>query len=202
MTQLSLYAQHVQRWKAGCGSDQCGGKKVVLARGQVPCDVLFVGEAPGPSENVVGQPFIGPAGRLLDEIIRQATADLPTKFRFAFTNVVGCMPAHQESVKKFDEPDDEQVEDCTPRLLEFIGLAKPRLLVMVGKTAADWLTAGYKHSIPHGVPNTLGMMHPAAILRGNEAQKTMSVQRCVINLADKLEALAANPDMADDPIPF
>jgi uracil-DNA glycosylase len=62
------------RWAAGCGADDCcrRGTRVVLFRGSVPCDVLVVGEAPGESENVLGRPFVGPAGQLMDKIMARA----------------------------------------------------------------------------------------------------------------------------------
>jgi uracil-DNA glycosylase len=69
----SKYSLFEERWKAGCGHSACErATKICLARGQIPCDVLFVGEAPGPSENILGQPFVGPAGQLQDRIISDA----------------------------------------------------------------------------------------------------------------------------------
>lgn len=70
---ISLFQAHCERWKSGCGSDYCSrAMKRTFYRGAIPADILFVGEAPGKSENVIGQPFIGPAGKLLDRIISNA----------------------------------------------------------------------------------------------------------------------------------
>lgn len=70
---LSPYQQLVEDWKA---CTRCylhlGRRKVVLARGQIPAEVLFVGEAPGEAEDTLGKPFKGPAGQLLDHIIRRS----------------------------------------------------------------------------------------------------------------------------------
>jgi uracil-DNA glycosylase len=68
---ISPFRQHVENWKNGCGSSICEGARKCIARGSVPCDVVFVGEAPGHSEQTLGQPFVGPAGQLLDDIIRK-----------------------------------------------------------------------------------------------------------------------------------
>jgi DNA polymerase len=159
---------------------------VVHYRGDVPCKVLFVGEAPGPSEDVVGVPFIGPAGSVLDQIRRRA---LPTDIPVGFANVVGCIPL-DEAGEKFKEPGDDQVEACRPRLEELIRIASPRLVVMVGKTAEGWLTPGYKHSIKvkEGT-RFVAIIHPAAILRGPPAAKNLSIQRAVIQVRDAYEAL-------------
>ena len=201
---LSLFASHVERWKNGCGSDQCDPKKkkVVLARGSLPCDVLFVGEAPGESENVLGVPFAGPAGRLLDQIIQASLGGVETTYpdsthdtrplRVAFTNVVCCIPRDPENpLEKWTEPEDEQIESCRDRLEEFIGkVAKPRLVVMVGKVAEHWLTQGYKHSIK--IPETcktVAITHPAAILRAPTVQRDFAVQRCVVTLSNAVEDL-------------
>jgi uracil-DNA glycosylase len=62
---------------------------VVLCRGRLPCDVLFVGEAPGVSEDVLGRPFVGPAGKLLDTIVERA---LDGQYDCAMTNLVACIP--------------------------------------------------------------------------------------------------------------
>lgn len=75
---ISLYQQHCERWKNGCGSDQCDrANNVVLAKGSIPCDVLLVGEAPGISENQLGYPFAGPAGKLLGEIVKNTLKSPP-----------------------------------------------------------------------------------------------------------------------------
>jgi uracil-DNA glycosylase len=69
------WAEFLQGWGRGCGSNLCPlARKVVLARGTLPCDVLFIGEGPGVSEDVTGRPFVGPAGSLLDHIVNTALA--------------------------------------------------------------------------------------------------------------------------------
>jgi uracil-DNA glycosylase len=73
MPRVSPFAIHCDKWSRGCGSPACSrASSVCHYRGDLPCDVLFCGESPGESENVLGFCFVGPAGMLLDDIIAEA----------------------------------------------------------------------------------------------------------------------------------
>lgn len=184
---ISIYQSHVAKWRdcTACDLHRTRGR-VVLAKGKIPCDVLFVGEAPGFSEDTVGLPFIGPAGRLLDEIVALSGIN---KFRLAFTNVIACIPKKEDG-DKVVEPPDESIEACSVRLKEFVAIARPRLIVQVGKVAQDWLTPGYKHSMQfHETIPMVFISHPAAILRAREDQKGYQKQRAVIALRDAVDLL-------------
>jgi uracil-DNA glycosylase family 4 len=184
MTKVSLFQQHCERWKDGCGASICEGARKVFCRGRIPCDILMTGEAPGESEDTVGLPFIGPAGKLLDHIVKQA---IPSSLRVAFTNIVCCIP-REEDGRKATEPDDDSILACQPRLVEFVEIAKPKLIVCVGAMARDWLSPGYAHSapIPRSIPR-IDVTHPAAILRASIAMKGLMVQRVVANLRNAVE---------------
>lgn len=142
----------------------------------------MVGEAPGPSENVIGRPFVGPAGHLLDQIVSRAAGG--PSLKMAFTNLVGCIPLDENS-DKFLEPPPESIAKCAPKLRELVTMADPKLIVWVGKLAGK-----------HG-PKSLGrterksveIMHPAAILRANVAGQGLMIQKCVVILSDALEGL-------------
>lgn len=170
---------HKEKWGKGCGSCQCEGKRVVLGRGALPADVCFVGEAPGESEDVLGVPFAGPAGSLLDQIIKDSFKTFPSP-RLAFTNIVGCRPV--DASGKVQKPDDEQIKACELRLMEFLVLCHPRLklLVRVGDVAEKWCP------LPENVV-VVDIAHPASILRGSEANRGLAVQRCVVQLRDAWE---------------
>lgn len=180
------WSEYKEKWKDGCGSPECErASRVVLARGSIPCDVLFIGEAPGVSEDVLGKPFKGPAGKLLDQIILLAFEEFKDSKReptYAMTNIVGCIPLNEEG-RKVGEPDVDCIERCAPRLQDFLALVSPKLIVMVGKMSSDWLDPKFKNPVklPEGVP-TLKMTHPSAILRMNVAQRGLAVQRCVVDL--------------------
>ena len=166
--------------------------KVVLYRGNIPADVLFIGEAPGQSEDTLGQPFRGPAGRVLDDILRDAKSELlelnGKTFTFALTNVVCCIPeitAGDIESGDFDEssqlgirdPTKAEAEACNPRLLEFVALVKPRLIVRLGKVSAA-STADLVAEAP-----MRSLIHPAAILRmENPSAQRDAFDRCVARL--------------------
>lgn len=174
----SPYRRHVARWRNCRQCELCNQRRlIVFARGKVPCDVLFVGEAPGASENCTmqadgtGKPFVGPAGKLLDYIISQS---LPDGTRYALTNLVACFPkvAKEAGV---NEPPEEAIMACQDRLQQFIDLCSPTVLVAVGKLAAKWVEADV--AIPH----------PAALLRLDVSQKGLAIQRAIVVLADAVE---------------
>jgi len=169
------YQEHKDTW-SGCEEcDLCETrKKMVFARGVIPCEVLFIGEAPGASENLIGQPFVGPAGKLLDKLIQRAWSEYGVKT--CFTNLVCCVPKKKGT--KIGEPSVESIEACSERLLEFVSLAKPELVVAVGKLAA-------KH-IPDSVVS-IDILHPASILRMDVSQQGLAQQRVVVSLQDAFE---------------
>lgn len=159
--------------------------RVVLAKGKIPCDVLMVGEAPGPSEDVHGEPFVGPAGHLLDTILREAGAE---SFRLAFTNLVACIPMAEEG-DKFAQPPKESIQECAPRLRSFAEMCRPKLVVMVGALAAKWFTKivpvdqnGHTSTSRH----TCEIIHPAAILRMDISQQGLAQQRAITTIEDAL----------------
>lgn len=172
---MSAWTDHVERWKDCTACPLCSQRdRIVLARGVVPADIVFVGEAPGVSEDTLGLPFMGPAGHLLDDIIDRA---LPAGTRYAMTNLVACFP-QEAKARGENEPDAEDILACRPRLLEFIDLCHPRLVVRVGRLAGDWCEHNAYGKVRGA--EVCDITHPAAILRMPLAQKQMAVQRCVV----------------------
>lgn len=190
---ISLFSEHCDRWAVGCGSPICRGATKCFARGTVPSDILFIGEAPGESENALGAPFVGPAGRLLDRIIARALSpwQLPgtegptyNSLTWAFTNLVLCIPRDADGHKD-GKPDDEAVRACQPRLLEMIEVAHPRLIVCVGNLARDFVAdQGYKFAIrlPKFVEKAVSIKHPSYILQSNIAQQGLLVQEAAVTV--------------------
>jgi DNA polymerase len=193
---LSPWQLHVKKW-SNCTLCEYAKRrtKVALCRGKLPCDILFIGEAPGPSEDVFGLPFYGPAGNLLDTIIEKA---IPKKYSHALTNLVACIPLSEDH-EKFSEPDDECVKLCSPRLKEIANMANPQLVVCVGSCARDWLDPKRRSHIPlysrwlskrEGkdveIPN-VHIVHPAAIIRSNVAMQGFAIQKCIVTIATAVE---------------
>jgi len=168
------YATHKRKWSKCKKCLLCKVRhKIILGRGHIPCDILFIGEAPGVSEDRLGRPFVGPAGKLLDRIIAEALPEA----RVAFTNLIACIPKDQDG--KMEEPPLKSVKRCRSRLDEFVHLAKPQLIVCIGKLAA-------KHYNQVNVPQ-VSIVHPAAILRAEPYQKGFAIQETVVTLIDAYE---------------
>lgn len=186
---LSPWKQHVRDWK-DCQRCYLASTRssIVLARGELPCDVLFIGEAPGRSEDALGKPFVGPAGKLLDSIALEA---MESPLRLAFTNLIGCIPLDDEA-EKLSEPPGDAVEACSPRLIDLVEIARPKLLVLVGQHPQYWLEKGYRHTIKVRETERLEMIHPAAILRAPHAQQSHMIRRCVVTLRDAMEKVCQN----------
>jgi uracil-DNA glycosylase len=173
---MSAWTDHVARWKDCIACPlHTQRDRIVLACGTVPCDVLFIGEAPGASEDAVGLPFVGPAGKLLDAIIMSALTGLQQQTtRVALANLVACYP--RESKERGDgAPSTQEIISCRSRLDEFVALADPKLVVLVGT-----LALAYYHKT--GSRKYLDIDHPAYLLRMPLVQKQMAVQRCVVQI--------------------
>jgi DNA polymerase len=151
----------------------------VLGRGKLPCDVLFLGEAPGQSEDVIGIPFAGPAGHLLDMMIDKVMNGLD--LRIAFTNLIACIPK-DESGDKVNEPEIDSINACQDRLIEFLLLARPKLVIFVGNLSA-------KHATKLIDCPSIEVTHPAAILRSDISVKSLLIQRVTVQIADAVAEL-------------
>jgi DNA polymerase len=136
---------------------------------------LYIGEAPGASEDVLRKPFCGPAGTLLDDLIHDAQTTSDNFEPYALTNLIACIPL-DETNNKISEPTDKQIKACKPRLQEFVDLCKPSLIVAVGKLAAKHLEGA----------SGCALDHPAYLLRLPIAQRGLAYQRNVVNLSDAL----------------
>lgn len=184
------FSIHKERWKDCQKCSLCENRKqVVFTRGTIPCDLLLIGEAPGHSEDVLGKPFVGPAGKLLDRMIEQAMEDINEKVTVAFTNLVGCIPMGDDG-SKTGEPDEESIEACLPKVYEFVRLARPRGIMLVGKLPTEWLEVEklepYLKKEPHYPKMIRSIIHPAAILRADVTQQGLMVQRTIVELNDLL----------------
>lgn len=179
---MSPFELHVLDWKHCTRCSACESRtKVVLTRGDVPCDILFIGEAPGESEDILAVPFVGKAGKYLDGIISR-TVD--PRWKLLFTNVVGCIPREgNRASQKSEEPSDEMLKACASRVEELILIARPKLIFAVGKYAKEWIGSGLKGAIkvPEGIP-VVPINHPSYILRVNIAQRGYILRQCEIQI--------------------
>lgn len=187
-TSKTPWQRHVEKWKNCDSCSLCDTRKnVVLLRGSVPCDVLFIGEAPGASEDVLGKPFVGPAGHLLDQMVQNAMEEAGVNPKTAFTNLVGCIPIDEG--KKAAEPDKASILACVDRVAEVVNLCKPKLIVRVGSLSHKWANKGIDQASPKWEFKTINVRHPAFILRADVTQRTLEIQKFVVTLTDALERM-------------
>ncbi len=110
------------------------GMNIVISRGNPEAKLLIVGEAPGPQENIQGKPFVGPAGQLLDKILRAGNFD-PEKDVY-ITNSVFRMPPGDDG-KSFRKPNDQEIEYYRPYVFEIIRLINPYVILLTGNVACQ-----------------------------------------------------------------
>lgn len=199
---MITFRQHVEKWKNCKLCDLCHGRrKIVFARGQCPADIAFIGEAPGTSENDTGLPFVGSAGHLMDRIIKRAlpghvelredghTEEWVYDHRIILANLVMCFPKEQKQ-EGSNAPPDWAIRACQPRLIEFVEIVQPRLIVCVGALSRDWLSPGkLKNPIAwkQGPILTVDIRHPASIIRANIAQQGLAIQEAVVTIENAVE---------------
>jgi uracil-DNA glycosylase family 4 len=140
-------------------------KNVVFARGRARNRVMFIGEAPGADEDAQGLPFVGRAGKLLDQIIDAIGFD---REEIYVANILKCRPPQNR------DPRPEEIAACTPYLEEQIRLVQPKVICALGKFAAQFLTGKPKATMGqlrgriHYYRETIMVLptyHPAALLR-------------------------------------
>lgn len=146
-------------------------------RGELPCDLLFVGEAPGESEDIFGFPFVGPSGRLFDQWLHESGC---IRVRHALTNIVGCVPFTVG--EDIAPPPKKAIKACQQRLIQMIELATPRYIVTVGKQAEHHLPVMKSFAAFGRVPKIAKIPHPAAALRSRGATQRLIVQSALLTL--------------------
>ena len=145
-------------------------QKVVFGEGDPRADLLFIGEAPGATEDSSGKPFVGRSGELLTKMIENVLGI--SRSDVYITNIVKCRPSNNQV------PTPTQAHTCQPYLLKQIELIKPKLIVTLGATAYHYLT-GDETSITK-IRGTLHKQdgytiiptyHPSYLLRNPSAKK-------------------------------
>ena len=153
---------------------RAGCTQTVFGVGDESADWLFVGEGPGADEDAQGEPFVGQAGKLLDNML--AAIKLKRGNNVYIANIVKCRPPGNRT------PEPDEIATCMPYLQQQIALIKPKLIITLGKTAATSLlgrdaTLGSLRGTVHsyqGVP-LIVTYHPAYLLR-SPAEKAKAWQ--------------------------
>ncbi len=146
-----------------------GRTTAVPGEGNVKAELIFVGEGPGHDEDIQGRPFVGRAGQLLTKIIQAMTYDRAEVF---ITNIVKCRPPNNRV------PHRDEIQVCTPYLLEQIRNIRPKVIVTLGKVAADFFIPDSQGGMTairgrfqdwNGLP-VMPTFHPSYLIR-NEGNK-------------------------------
>ncbi len=137
---------------------------VVFGVGDECADILFVGEGPGEQEDLRGEPFVGPAGKLLDDML--SIIDLYRGENCYICNIVKCRPPHNR------DPLETEQDACIGYLRNQVALVKPKIIVCLGRIAAKRLIdPDYRITRQHGQWVEKGgfwmtaIYHPSALLR-------------------------------------
>ena len=147
----------------GCGLCETR-RNVVFGVGLETADVMFVGEGPGEQEDLQGIPFVGPAGKLLDDML--SIIDLDRQKNCYIANIVKCRPPRNR------DPMETEQDACIGYLENQIALVRPKIIVCLGRIAAKRLIdPDYRITRQHGQwVNRDGIWmtaiyHPSALLR-------------------------------------
>ena len=145
--------------------DLCAHRhNVVFGVGNREADVMFIGEGPGEQEDLKGEPFVGAAGKLLDDMMR--IIDLDRKQNCYIANIVKCRPPHNR------DPLETEQDACIHYLQNQIALVKPKIIICLGRIAAmRIIREDYRITREHGqwVEKDgiwmTAIYHPSALLR-------------------------------------
>lgn len=172
----------------------CRGRKLAVpGEGPAPAELMLIGEGPGFHENEQGRPFVGAAGKFLEQLLASITL---TRQQVFIANVVKCRPPGNR------DPMPDEIAACASFLEEQIALVKPRLIVTLGRfSMARWFQ-GESISRIHGQPRKFGELwvfpcfHPAAALHQEKFRALIETD--FLKIPDLLAQIA--PAIAPEPV--
>jgi len=177
--------------KAACSScTRCGlcqtRHNVVFGVGNEGADIMFVGEGPGEQEDLQGIPFVGPAGKLLDDML--SIIDLTRERNCYIANIIKCRPPRNR------DPLESEQDTCIDYLRNQTALIRPKIIVCLGRIAAKRLIdPNYRITKQHGQwvqRNGIWMtaiFHPSALLR--DVDKRPETFEDLLSIREKMAEL-------------
>ena len=162
---------------------------VVFGTGNHNGDIMFIGEGPGEQEDLRGEPFVGPAGQLLDDML--SIIDLDRKTNCYIANIVKCRPPRNR------DPQESEQDACIPFLRNQVALVRPKVIVCLGRIAAKRvIDPDYRITRQHGQWVFRGgvwmtaIYHPSALLRDVSKRPETFVD--LLSIREKLKEVGAN----------
>ena len=168
-------------------------KRAVPGEGPVNAEILFVGEGPGFHENEQGRPFVGAAGRFLDELLEGIHMKRADVF---ITNIVKCRPPSNR------DPQPEEIAACNPYLERQIQAINPKVIVTLGRYSMGQFMPNAKISDVHGQAMKIkgrlvvAMYHPAAALHQHSLKST--VEADFANLPELIAKAEQMPEYQEE----
>jgi uracil-DNA glycosylase family protein len=170
--------------EAAAGCKACDlwktGTQTVFGEGTSKAEVMFVGEQPGDQEDQLGKPFVGPAGKVLDQALEEAGIDRSLAY---VTNVVKHFKWQARGKRRIHQkPNWREISACRPWLDAELEIVKPRVLVCLGATAAQALLGrDFRVTKQRGepveselAPVVIATVHPSSILRADDRDAEMA----------------------------
>jgi uracil-DNA glycosylase len=164
------------------------GTQTVFGEGPPAAEAMFVGEQPGDQEDRTGKPFVGPAGRVFDEALEAAGIDRSTVY---VTNAVKHFKWQARGKRRIHQkPNWTEMTACRPWLEAELEVVKPRVLVLLGATAAQSLLGRQFRVTQHRgevldsdlAEAVTATVHPSSILRGEPAERQTNFDAFVNDL--------------------
>jgi uracil-DNA glycosylase family 4 len=129
-------------------------RKAAPGTGNTETKILLIGEAPGESEDIKGEPFVGSAGKFLDELLNQISLSRNDVF---ITNIVKCRPPNNR------DPLPTEIETCTPYLNRQIGTLEPKFIITLGRHSTAYIFS--KTNLPFtSITQTRGKTYDTSLL--------------------------------------
>ena len=171
------------------------GTQTVFGEGLKRARLMLIGEQPGDREDIEGHPFVGPAGRVLDQALEQAKIERGDAY---VTNVVKHFKWKPQGKRRIHQtPSKLEVEACRPWLDAELERVRPDVVAILGATAAkSLLGSGFRVTKQHGelievefAPVAMATFHPSAILRADDEDRERAFAELVTDLRVVSEAL-------------
>lgn len=149
-------------------------KNLVMGDGNIHADIVFIGEAPGKNEDEQGLPFVGAAGKFLNEMLAQAGMQRSDVY---ITNIVKYRPPNNR------DPEPDEKKAFWPYLLKQLQIIKPKVVITLGRHSMEYFLPGMRISAIHGQAKRIAfgdeklviipLFHPAAALYNGSLRQTL-----------------------------
>jgi uracil-DNA glycosylase family protein len=169
--------------------------RTVFGEGPEDAPIMLVGEQPGDYEDIQGRPFVGPAGKMMDQALEEAGID---RNKVYVTNAVKHFKWEPRGKRRIHQkPNAREIAACRPWLQAELRLVKPKLLVCLGATAAQAVFGpSFRVTRERGkvlssnlAPRVLATVHPSSLLRQpDEESRKREYRRFVADLRDASKA--------------